>query len=184
MTAAVEKISRTVTRPDGSQAREDVYAISTVGTNLYGVMLNSHLLHEEIISNSVGDTLKMFGIEAARNKIISETRAFMEDNTPNMRHLMLYADEMTRGGKVTSVEKSGIGAREPNNILLRMAASAPIQVLTEAALNCTRGRVYGIAAPLMLGSIPKLGTLYNDFVVDEEFVRKNMASVDSLLDAL
>ena len=184
MTTAVEKVSRTIINPDGGQGREDEYAISTVGTNLYGVMLNRHLLHPEIISNSVGDTLRMFGIEAARNKIISETRAFMEDNTPNLRHLMLYADEMTRGGRVTSVEKSGIGAREPNNILLRMAASAPIQVLTEAALNCTRGRVYGVAAPLMLGTIPKIGTFFNDVVVDEKFVTKNTASVDSILDTV
>ena len=48
------------------------------------------------ISTSVGDTVRLLGIEAGRAKIVSETRSFMEDNTPNLRHLFLYADEMTR----------------------------------------------------------------------------------------
>lgn len=184
MTATAEKITRTVEGPDGALVKSDVYAIATVGTNLYGVMMSRFLRHDQVISNSVGDTLKMFGIEAARNKITSETRAFMEGSTPNLRHIMLYSDEMTRMGRVTSVERGGIGAREPDNILLRMAASAPIQILTEAALNATRGRVYGIAAPLMLGTMPKIGTFYNDLIVDEQFVSKNTVSVDSVLDAV
>jgi hypothetical protein len=108
----------------------------------------------------------------------------MEDNTPNLRHLYLYADEMTRTGRVTSVERGGLGSREHNNVLLRMAYGAPIQVVTDATLANARCRVYGIAAPQLLGSIPQIGTLYNGLVVDEEFVRANTKSVDSILDDL
>jgi len=126
----------------------------------------------------------MFGIEAARNKIISETRAFMEENTPNLRHLFLYADEMTRIGRVTSIEPAGLKTRENNNILLRMANQAPTQVVIDATLSGTRSHVYGIAAPQLLGGIPQIGTLYNDVQVDEDFVRANTKSVDSVLDDL
>jgi hypothetical protein len=91
---------------------------------------------------------------------------------------------MTRTGKVTSVERGGLGAREHNNVLLRMSYGAPIQVVTDATLANARSKVYGIAAPQLLGSIPQIGTLYNGLVIDEEFVRSNTKSVDSILDEL
>jgi len=65
-----------------------------------------------------------------------------------------------------------------------MAYGDPISVLTDATLTCIKGRVYGIAAPQMLGSTPLIGTLYNGLVVDEDFVRENTKSVDSVLDEL
>jgi hypothetical protein len=136
------------------------------------------------ISTSVGDTCKLLGIEAARTKIVSETRGFMEDGAPNLRHLFIYADEMTRTGRVTSIERGGLGAREHDNVLLRMSYGAPIQVVTDAALAGARSRVYGIAAPALLGSVPRIGTLYNTLVIDEAFVRANTKSVDSALDEL
>lgn len=184
MRASAERIARHRVAEDGALVEEDRYAIMTVGTNLYSALLHSAVDTTCAISTSVGDTTKLYGIEAGRAKIISETRSFMEDNTPNLRHLYLYADEMTRTGRVTSVERGGLGAREHNNVLLRMAYGAPIGVVTDAALAGAGSRVYGIAAPQLLGSTPQIGTLYNGVVVDEEFVRANTRSVDSVLDDL
>lgn len=184
LTATPEQITRTVVRADGALVRASTWAVATVGTNLAAVMRCKYIKANEAVSSSVGDTLKVFGILGARNKIVTETRGFMEDNTPSLRHLLIYADEMTRTGRYTSVERAGIAARETNNTLLRMAASAPIQVVTDAALNCTRCEVYGVAAPLMLGAIPRLGSLYNDVVVDEAYVAANVESVDTILDRM
>ena len=182
--AAAERVTRMRVAADGALVKEDRLAIATTGTNLYHALLHSAVDTQAAISTSVGDSVKLFGIEAGRAKIVSETRSFMEDNTPNLRHLYLYADEMTRTGRVTSVERGGLGAREHNNVLLRMSYGAPIQVVTDATLANARSRVYGIAAPQLLGSIPQIGTLYNGLVVDEEFVRANTKSVDSVLDDL
>ena len=182
--AAAEKVTRMRVAEDGALVKEDRLAIATTGTNLYHALLHSAVDMRAAISSSVGDSVKLFGIEAGRAKIISETRAFMADNTPNLRHLYLYADEMTRTGRVTSVERGGLGAREHNNVLLRMSYGAPIQVVTDATLANARSRVYGIAAPQLLGSIPQIGTLYNGVVIDEAFVRANTLSVDSVLDDL
>ena len=136
------------------------------------------------ISTSVGDTCRLLGVEAARAKIVSETRAFMEKNTPNLRHLFVYADEMTRTGRVTSIERAGLAAREPANVLLRMAYGDPIRVVSDAALASARQRVYGISAPQLLGALPRVGTLFNSCTINEAFVRANTRSVDSVLDAL
>jgi DNA-directed RNA polymerase II subunit RPB1 len=162
--------------------KEDRYVIITTGTNLYKALLHSAVDTKCAISTSIADTAKLYGIEAARNKVISETRSFMEDNTPNLRMIYIYADEMTRPGHVTSIERGGLSSREHNNVLLRMANGAPIGVVMDAALANARSRVYGIAAPQLLGSTPQIGTIYNSCIVDEQFVRANTKSVDSILD--
>jgi DNA-directed RNA polymerase beta' subunit len=182
--AEAEKLVRHRAGPDGALAREDRYAVKTVGTNLYGALLHGAVDRARAISTSVGDTYKLYGIEAARAKIVSEVRAFMEDSTPNLRHLYLYADEMAKTGRITSVERGGLSAREYGNVLLRMAYGDPIRAATEATLTGATSRVYGVAAPQILGAVPQLGTLYNSFAVDESFVRENVETVDSILDAL
>ncbi|XP_065668226.1 uncharacterized protein LOC136088443 [Hydra vulgaris] len=182
--ANAQKITRMTTAADGSFVKEDRLAIATTGTNLYHALLHSAIDTTSAISNSIGDTIRLFGIEAGRMKIISETRTCMADNTPNLRHLFLYADEMTRTGRVTSIERGGLNHREHNNVLLRMAYGDPICVVTDATLSNMRNRIYGIAAPQLLGSIPQIGTLYNGVIIDEEFVQKNIKSVDSILDEI
>ena len=184
MQAKADKITRMVIADDNSMVKKDQIIISTSGTNLYNVMMHSAVDKLNTVSSSVGDTFKLFGIEAARTKIINETRAFMEDSTPNLRHLFIYADEMTRTGKLTSVERGGLSAREHGNVLLRMGYGAPIQVVTDATLANARSRIYGIAAPLILGGMPQLGSIYNNIIVDEDFVKENFKSVDSVLDDL
>ena len=182
--AAAEKTTYMAITDDNGLKQAERCVITTTGTNLYHAMLHQNIDKTQASSTSVDETFRTFGIEAARAKIISETRAFMEDSTPNLRHLYLYADEMTRTGKVTSVEGAGLGSREPGNIFLRMSAGSPIQVITSAALNTVKSKIYGIAAPQLLGGIPQIGTLYNSVIVDEEYVRANIKSVDNVLDEL
>ena len=184
MRAVAEKDPHLHVGEDGALVQGDRWSVRTSGTNMYAALLHRAVDAPYAITTSVGDTLKLLGIEAARSKIISETRGFMSDSVPNLRHLYLYADEMTRMGRVTSIERGGLSAREHDNVLLRMSYGAPIQVVTDAALAGARSRVYGIAAPALLGGVPRIGTIYNSLVVDENFVRSNMKSVDSILDSL
>jgi DNA-directed RNA polymerase II subunit RPB1 len=160
------------------------YAIETFGTNLEDILLNKDIDPNTVISNSIIDTYRTYGIEAARQKIITETQRFLQDSAPNSRHIKLFADEMTRTGKVTSIERKGLNKREYNNVLLRSTYSAPAQVFTEAALNNIKTPVYGVSAPRLLGATPKIGTLYSDILIDEDFVNKNDISLNNMLDDL
>jgi DNA-directed RNA polymerase beta' subunit len=182
--SSVEKIDSMEVTEDGALIKKEKFAVVTVGTNLYNALLHPAVDNTMAISNSVGDTRMVLGIEAARAKIINETRATMADNTPNLRHLFIFADEMTRTGEVTNIERAGLGQREANNVLLRMAYGAPIQVVTDATFNNVRNKIYGIVAPQMIGSTPKIGTLYNECIVNTEFVKANTRSLDSILSAL
>ena len=169
---------------DGRMVKGERWAVRTVGTNMYAALMHKAIDAACAISTSIGDTCKLLGIEAGRNKVISETRGFMEDAVPNLRHLQIYADEMFRTGRFTSIERGGLGAREHDNVFLRMSYGAPIQVVTDAALAGAKSRVSGIAAPALLGAVPRIGTIYNSLVVDENFVSENTRSVDSILDEL
>ena len=182
--ASAKQIMRMRVQQDGSLSSEAAIAIKTVGTNMYHAALCNPVDTTEMITNSIGETVMMFGIEAGRAKIISETGAYMGDNTPNIRHLQVYADEMTRTGTVTSIELGGLKDREADNTLLRMSAGAPIPVAINAAFASTSSKVYGVAAPKLLGTIPKIGTLYNSTIVDCDFVARNTKTVDSVLDSL
>jgi hypothetical protein len=44
--------------------------------------------------------------------------------------------------------------------------------------------VTGITAPLLVGSIPRHGTLYNAVHIDHEFVKANVKKPDDVLAAL
>nr|UPT51773.1 NP1450L [African swine fever virus] len=183
--ANVVKLMRHRVDAQGKLVRLDnIYAIKTNGTNIFGAMLDDNIDPYTIVSSSIGDTMELYGIEAARQKIISEIRTVMGDKGPNHRHLLMYADLMTRTGQVTSLEKAGLNAREPSNVLLRMALSSPVQVLTDAAVDSAVNPIYGIAAPTLMGSVPRIGTMYSDIIMDEKYITENYKSVDSLIDML
>ena len=158
------------------------YAIETNGTNLEDILNNEQIDASCLISTSILDTYRVYGIEAARYKIINETIRFLQDSSPNSRHMKLFADEMTRTGRFTSLERKGLNKREYNNVLLRSAYSAPAQVFTEASLNNIKGPIYGISAPRLLGGTPKIGTLYSDVIIDEDFINNNEVSLDNVLE--
>jgi len=184
MRATSKQVARYTIDESDELVREQRLAIETIGTNLNNIFLYTAIDPLLSISTSIGDTNEMFGIEAARAKIISETISFMQKDAPNLRHLYIYADEMTRTGRFTNLEKGGLNIREHNNVLLRAAMSSPIQVFQEAAVNGISSKVSGISGPMLLGAVPEIGTLYNSFIVNEEFIKNNTRSVDSVLDEL
>ena len=184
--AKVMKVVRHRVVPDGKNAgkleRENSsFVIKTVGTNLQDALLHSRVDNNTLVSSSIGDTIKMFGIEAGRAKIISEIKRIMGGKAANTRHLQIYADIMTSTGAHTSFESAGIAKREPNNVMLRAGAHGPVPVFTKAALDGTVNPITGMATPLSLGSIPKLGTNSVHLAVDSDFVAANRQSISSLL---
>ena len=168
---------------DGSIVMKERYIINTSGTNLYSVALHTNIIKTQLTSNSIVDTYRMFGIVAARNKIITESRLFLGEAV-NDRHLQLYADEMTRTGKLTSLEAKGLAAREPTNILTRMSFANPIGVSSHAAINGIKSKVVGPGSNLMLGAIPQVGTYYNKLIINTAFTKENVKSLSSLVDDL
>jgi DNA-directed RNA polymerase beta' subunit len=158
------------------------YAISTQGTNLLGALLvpgiNPNLCH----TNSISEVEEVFGICAARNKIIVELGEIVEKG--DARHQIMYADEMTRIGKVVSIERPGFATREPTDILGRAALSSPMKAFMDGAINQVSQEISGVSSNLLLGQLPKVGTTYTEVLLNEKFVAANVTTADDYLDEL
>jgi hypothetical protein len=171
-------------RPDGGVETAEAWAAVCTGSNLYRASLHGAVVPEESFSNSVGDTYRTLGVEAARALMIAEVRGAMGKDAPNLRHLCLIADALTTTGAVTSLEAKGMATREHGNVLLRMANSNPGSVVIDAALSGASAPVAGLAPALLLGATPKIGTNYNGIAIDPEFVRKNLRTVEDALEEI
>jgi DNA-directed RNA polymerase II subunit RPB1 len=163
---------------------EKTFVIKTSGTNLHAAALHARIDKNTAVSSSIGDTIKMFGIEAGRAAMINEIRRVMGGKPPNVRHLQIFADQMTRTGVHTPCESDGITKREPSNIMLSALAHAPLVPFTRAALEGTISEVYGVATPLLLGSVPHVGTGYVQLAFDGEFIASQRQSITEILSEL
>jgi hypothetical protein len=161
-----------------------IFAIRTSGTNLEDITLVPQIDPYTTVSSSIDDTYGFLGIIAARNVIIRELDRFMGGKSPNIRHLSLYADEMTCTGKVTALTPGGIDVREKINVFLRMGANKPVTIIRKAAIDNTTTKLNGLSANYIMGRPPNIGTLYNDFQYDEEYISKNHNNITDVFDEL
>jgi len=184
LSTSVVKMIRSKINADGSiSMNENIFGITTNGTNMRGVLLNKYVDKYYVQTDAIQEMSRMLGIEAARGAIISGLDGLSISDIER-RHYMMYADEMTYTGEVTSIESSGVKTRENSNVLLLAGYSSPMAVLEGAAINGMVDSVTGITAPLIMGSVPEIGSIYNTFYVNGEFVRNNVTNPDDLLDEL
>ncbi len=173
----VTHIAKSEVQPDGSISSSKIYGITTLGTNLEDVLENPYVDKYRTQTNSITEFEEMYGIEAARQKIINEIRKTMPSDKITREHTSIFADEMTNSGKLSSIQKTGLQVREANNVTLRLSFQSPIQVIENAAINNIRDKIGGISGPLINGQAPSIGTLYNNVCIDEDFVEKYMKNL-------
>jgi DNA-directed RNA polymerase beta' subunit len=165
-------IARSYIDETGTIKNKILPIITTSGTNLDTIFENDFIDPYNTFSNSIIEIQETLGIEAARTMIINEIRNMIP--TVNIRHYMMYADEMTSTGIVTAIEKSGIDKRNPNDVLLSMSNSHPVQIGESAAINNIKTNVnQSLSASLMTGRVPKFGSLYNKAIYNESFISEN-----------
>ena len=182
-TVRIEKVLRThVDETDAIVNAPDTYCIRTVGTNLAQISQFDEVNIKWSQTDAVMEIAELLGVEAARARIIIEMRGLVDKC--DIRHYMIYADEMTRTGRVTSIERSGLSSREMGNVALRAGQASTVQVFTEAAINARRDVVTGVSGPITYGQIPRLGTLYNNFAIDPAMIRKYKRSARDVIGEL
>lgn len=179
--ARVISVPKTLVKDDGSLEVAKVWLIETDGTNMSKILENPYINAYESWTTSIDETEHMYGIEAARNKIVEELLS-TEKHKANYEWATIYADEMVYNGRVTSIQRSGLGQRELNNVLLRASFGSPIQVLQQAAINNQTDKISGMSAPLVLGTAPRFGTTYNDIMIDPEAIEEEdfTAKIDAI----
>lgn len=181
--ANVVPLAHTYITEDGALDVKKMYIIETDGTNLSLVLENPYLDIYECNTTSMHETEVMYGIEAARNKTVDELLSTLK-YAANYEWATIYADEMSYNGRVTSIQRSGLGQRELNQIMLRASFGSPIQVLQQAAINNQTDKLHGMSAPLVMGTIPRFGTTFNDIMIDQEAVKRMTVSDAELIEAI
>lgn len=175
--------ARSYVADDGSiQKKKDQFMIQTTGTNIKEIMKNPWINKTNIQTDSIKEVAAIYGIEAARQKIINEIKDLISGKA--YCHYTMFADEMVYTSVITSMERSGLSIREPESALLRMATGAPVDVIQDAAANNINNKIHGVSGPMIIGKAPEIGSLYNTVIVNEEFVSKNTTTVESVIDML
>lgn len=159
----------------------DKFAIVTTGTNLPGVLANPFVDKLSVNTDAIQEIAKILGIEAARTKIIHNMRDIINVNA---RHYSVYADTMTSTGRVTSIQSGGMRSRDFSNVLLKVGYSSPLSALEEAAMHGLEDTISGLTSPLLVGTTPKLGSLYNNLYANSKFIKENIKNTDDYLDDL
>lgn len=114
--------------------------------------------HADIRSNDINAMLLMYGVEAARESIVSEVKGVfgVYGINVNPRHLGLIADFMTRNGEYTPMNRAGMWyCPSP---LQQMSFETTCTFLTQAAQDGSRDVLESPSARIVTGSAPRVGT--------------------------
>ena len=169
----------------GTFTQSQEYMIRTTGLDIRNLL---HLTKKLDIDpthlhvGSVMDTFEYYGIEAARARIVEQMINVMEGKHPTYHHLSIYADILTWSGSVKAIERA---VRMEKNKTLAMASGySASKILMSAAAIGTEETTNSVTAPVMLGSIPRVGTNYSNILINEEFVMKNTKSIADIISDL
>lgn len=135
------------------------YVIYAEGSNLKGMIEVEGVDKKRIMSNDIYQIGATFGIEAARNSIIRETIAVLEDQDLNvdLRHIMLVADRQTFTGKIQAVGRQGISGKK-GSVLARAAFEETEKHILNAALHAEVDPLAGVAENIIIGQPIPVGT--------------------------
>ena len=113
---------------------------------------------DRLETNDINQMMKHYGIEAARNSIVSEVKNVFDAYGIGVdyRHLSLIADFMTQHGTYKPFNR--IGMQDSNSPFLKASFETSTAFLTD---SCTKQDLDDNTTPassIVLGQIPKIGT--------------------------
>lgn len=161
---------------------QKIYGIYATGSNTTDIISNSYIDPYRTQSDSIEEVERVYGIVAARQKIINEMMVALDGL--NRMHCTVFADEMCYSGQVTNIQKTGLQKRENANVTLRLSFQTAIQVLQDAAIHGLVDHIGGISGPLVMGSTPNIGTTYNQMIVNKQFLEENSKQLENVLEDL
>ena len=121
--------------------------------------------HNQIKSNDIHHILQAYGVEAARQSIVSEVLGVfgVYGIDVNARHLNLIADFMTRLGTYIPMNRAGMF--ECASPYLQMSFEPTCGFLNKAAQEGLVDNMESSSSRIVLGSVPKVGTGCFDLMV-------------------
>ncbi len=159
---------------DGMKIGEE-QVIYTSGVNLRDIRYITGINPYKTFSDDVNEMFNTFGIEFARNRLISEFVEAYENagnEGINPQHISILVDIMCYGGTVISADRHGM---KKANIdpLSKASFEKSIDVLISAAVFGDIDRMRGVSSRLYIGSVFKGGTGYCDLILDTKMIQNS-----------
>ena len=160
------------------------YVIYAEGSNLKTVLNTRGVDITRTTTNDIYQIYETLGIEAARNAIIKEAVAVLEDQSLDIdvRHIMLVADQMTVTSELRASGRTGIsGSKE--SVLARAAFEETEKHILNAALYGEVDILRGVAENIIIGQLVPVGTGTVELAVKPQFMA-GKADKDEIKDKL
>ncbi len=150
----IEGIKRVVIRKDGEE-----YTLYTEGSQLKDVLQIEGVDVTRTYTNNIGEIYDVFGVEAARNAIITEANSTLGEQglTVDIRHIMLVSDIMCCDGEVKQIGRHGISG-EKASVFARAAFEVTVNHLLDAGMRGDLDELNGVTENIIVGQPIKLGT--------------------------
>ncbi|NWK06409.1 DNA-directed RNA polymerase subunit A' [Marine Group I thaumarchaeote] len=135
------------------------WLIQTTGSNLAKVLSVKGVEKNNVRTNNVFEIGETLGIEAARNALINELKATLENQglEVDMRYLMLVADLMCHKGDLQQIGRHGIAGKK-NSVLARAAFEITVPTIANAAKLGEIEELKGITENVIVGSQIPIGS--------------------------
>ena len=154
-----------------SRASKYLYA-QTQGSNLTALFARPDVDTRRTTSNNPHTILRLIGVEAARNLLISEFIYILETSGLELdpRHIILLTDFMTNRGVLLPISFWGMVRSNPGPLTVASMGKAVNIFRTGAAFGQTE-RIRTTASAMYVGQRGQFGSGYVDLRIDEAKIR-------------
>jgi DNA-directed RNA polymerase subunit A' len=135
------------------------WVIQTTGSNIIKVFEVEGIDKFNVRTNNIFEIATALGIEAARNALISELKATLENQglEVDIRYLMLVSDLMCHKGYLQQIGRHGI-AGSKDSVLARAAFEITVPTIARAAKEGEIEELKGITENVIVGSQIPIGS--------------------------
>ena len=135
------------------------WLIQTTGSNLKKVLSIKGVDRNNVRTNNIFEIYETLGIEAARNALIDELKATLENQglEVDIRYLMLVSDLMCHKGYLQQIGRHGIAGTK-DSVLARAAFEITVPTIAHAAKLGEIEELKGITENVIVGSQIPIGS--------------------------
>jgi DNA-directed RNA polymerase II subunit RPB1 len=153
--------------------KQGEYVIDTDGTSLEQVLSSGDLIdYRRCTSNSIHESFKCLGVEAAQNVIRLETQDVINDSGDvHVGHLDLLSQKMNVAGQPLPVTRHGM-KRGQTGVLAAASFERTVDTFLHAAVHSETDRAGGVTESIVLGRLTRMGTGSVRLVHDKEMLKK------------
>jgi DNA-directed RNA polymerase II subunit RPB1 len=140
------------------------YVVQTDGINFDKMRTMKGIDHTRTKCNDVATTLRLYGIEAARQILINEL-IITYSNGVNHNHLSLLVDQMCHLGEITSIDRHGLSKIDIDPIA-RASFEKTMDHFINAAIFNEKDSMRSVSSRIAIGRVIPGGTGAFDLLLD------------------